>query len=122
MWFSDCLALERNYYDQVIHFLFGFMIVIPFYQIFDHQGFSRNMSYLIAFLIINTISALYEILEWLAMEVFCKAPNCLELLTQADEWDTQKDMVYSTIGACICMLLHRIWHKGENRARAQFFN
>ena len=47
-WFSEWFGWERNYYDQVIHFLFGLMLFMPFYEIFSHQGYSRKLSYLIA--------------------------------------------------------------------------
>jgi putative membrane protein len=105
-WFSDWFGWERNYYDQVIHFLFGLLVFIPFFEVFYHQGYSRRLSYLIAFLFISSISAWYEILEWLAMVVFCSEPGCLQLVTQGDEWDTQKDMAYALVGAFVALLIH----------------
>lgn len=107
-WFSDWLGLERNYYDQVIHFLFGLLVFIPYFEIFNHQGYSRKLSYLIAFLFISSISAWYEILEWIGMVLFCREPDCFQLVTQGDEWDTQKDMAYAFIGAVIALLIHSI--------------
>ena len=109
-WFSDLFGWERNYYDQVIHFLFGLLVFMPFYEIFHHQGYSGKLSYLIAFLFIGTISAWYEILEWIAMLVFCTEPGCLQRVTQGDAWDTQKDMAYALAGACIALLIHGAWH------------
>ena len=108
-WFSEWFGWERNYYDQVIHFLFGLMVFMPFFEIFYHQGYSRKLSYLIAFLFISSISAWYEVLEWLGMAVFCNEPDCLLLVTQGDEWDTQKDMAYAVVGAFITILIHSIW-------------
>ena len=109
IWFSDWLGLERNYYDQVIHFLFGLMVFMTFFEIFAHQGFSRKLSYLIAFLFISSIGAWYEVVEWIAMVLFCTEPDCLTLVTQGDEWDTQKDIAYAAIGALITLLIHRQW-------------
>jgi len=108
-WFSDWFGWERNYYDQVIHFLFGLLVFMPFFEIFYHQGYSRKVSYLIAFLFISSISSWYEVLEWLGMVVFCNEPGCLLLITQGDEWDTQKDMAYAVVGACIALLIHNKW-------------
>jgi putative membrane protein len=107
VWVSECVDSDRNYYDQFVHFLFGLMVFMSFYEVFYHQGFSRNLSYLFAFLFISAISAWYEILEWLAMIVFCREPDCLQFITQRDAWDTQKDMAYATVGAVIALLLHR---------------
>jgi len=104
---SECLDSERSYYDQIVHFLFGLMVFMPFFEIFHHQGYSRKLSYLIAFLFIGAISAWYEVLEWLAMLVFCREPDCSQFITQGDVWDTQKDIAYASIGSVTALLLHR---------------
>lgn len=105
-WFSDWFGWERNYYDQLIHFLFGLLVFVPFFEIFYHQGYSRKLSYLIAFLFISSVSAWYEVLEWVAMVAVCNEPGCLQAVTQGDDWDTQKDMAYAVAGAVIALLIH----------------
>jgi putative membrane protein len=116
-WFSDWFGWERNYYDQVIHLLFGLMVFVPFFEIFYHQGISKKLSYLIAFLFITGVGAWYEILEWITMVLFCKQPDevCSEALTQGDIWDAQKDIVYAIIGSIIALLLHNLWGKNSVR-------
>lgn len=113
IWYSDWFGFERNYYDQFIHFLFGLMVFVPFFELFFHQGISRRLSYLIAFLFIASIGAGYEILEWLSMVVFCPQPQdvCLKMLTQGDIWDAQKDMLFAVMGSLLAMLLHMLWGK-----------
>ena len=113
-WFSDWFDWERNYYDQFIHFLFGLLVFMPFFEVFCHQGYSRKSSYLFAFLFISSISCWYEVLEWIAMEIFCNEPDCLQIVTQGDQWDTQKDMAYAVAGACIALLLHSTWGRRGN--------
>jgi len=117
-WVSECTGSDRNYYDQFIHFLFGLMVLMPFFEVFYHQGYSRNLSYLIAFLFISAISAWYEVLEWLAMIIFYREPDCLQFITQNDVWDTQKDMAYATVGAVIAILLHRYLSKDGRKSTA----
>jgi putative membrane protein len=94
-------------------------VFIPIFEIFYHQKYSRKLSYLIAFLFISSISSWYEILEWIGMVLFCSEPDCLQLVTQGDKWDTQKDMAYAFIGAIIALLIHtkweRIWHWGRRK-------
>lgn len=116
-WFSEIFGWNRNYYDQVIHFLFGLMVFVPFFEIFYHQGISRRLSYLIAFLFITSVGAWYEVLEWSAMAVFCKQPDavCSAALTQGDIWDAQKDITYAIIGSITALLLHSLWH-GRTRS------
>ena len=110
-WVSDWFGWERNYYDQVIHLLFGLMVFVPFFEIFYHQGISRKLSYLIAFLFITSVGAWYEVLEWITMTLFCKQPDeiCSEAITQKDIWDAQKDIAYAVIGSFIAIILHSIW-------------
>ena len=115
-WYSDWFGWERNYYDHVIHLLFGLMVFVPFFEIFYHQGISKKLSYLIAFLFITSIGAWYEILEWVAMVVFCEQPDeaCLKTITQGDIWDAQKDIAYAIIGSIIALLLHSVWGKKDH--------
>jgi len=118
-WFSDWFGWERNYYDQLIHFLFGLMVFVTFFEIFYHQGISKRLSYLIAFLFIITIGACYEILEWITMVIFCRQTDevCSELITQGDIWDSQKDIAYAVIGSLIALLLHNLWGNKTTSAR-----
>ena len=118
-WLSDLFGLKRNYYDQVVHFLFGLLVFMSFYEIFLRQRLSRKISYLIAFLFISSISSWYEILEWFAMAAFCDATDCMVLITQGDEWDAQKDMLYAVFGALIAMVLHSIIGNRERNNRGQ---
>jgi len=113
LWYSEWFGWSRNYYDQFVHFLFGLMIFVPFFEVFYHQGISRRLSYLLAFLFISSIGAWYEILEWLTMVVFCKetAEVCSAAITQGDIWDAQKDIAYAVIGSTIALLLHSLWGK-----------
>jgi putative membrane protein len=108
VWFTELFGWQRNYYDQVVHALFGLMVFVPFFEVFYHQGLSRRVSYLIAFLFITAIGAWYEILEWIAMALFCEQPaeRCSVAITQGDVWDAQKDMAYAGIGALTAYLLH----------------
>ncbi|MGB5965591.1 MAG: DUF2238 domain-containing protein [Sulfurimonadaceae bacterium] len=113
IWYSEWFGWDRNYYDQVIHFLFGLMVFVPFFEVFYHQGISKRVSYLIAFLFITSIGAGYEVLEWLTMVMFCEYSSevCLEALTQGDIWDAQKDMAFAIIGSILALLLHSLWGK-----------
>jgi putative membrane protein len=120
-WYSEWFGWERNYYDQVIHLLFGLMVFVTFFEIFYHQGVSKKLSYLIAFLFITGIGACYEILEWITMVLFCKQPPevCSEAITQGDIWDAQKDIAYAIIGSIIALLSHILWGRKTSKNGAQ---
>lgn len=123
-WYSDWFGWERNYYDHVIHLLFGLMVFVPFFEIFYHQGISKKLSYLIAFLFITGVSAWYEVLEWIAMALFCKQPAevCSDAITQGDIWDAQKDITYAIIGSIIALLLHSLWVRKNSMKGAEGLN
>jgi len=110
-WFSEWFGWQRNYYDQLVHFLFGLMVYVAFFEIFYHQGVSRKLSYLIAFLFISSIGAWYEVLEGITVAVLCKDNQqaCMEAVTQGDVLDTQKDILYAVTGSIIAWQLHRMW-------------
>jgi len=116
-WFSEWFGWQRNYYDQLIHFLFGLMVFVTFFEIFYHQGISKKLSYLIAFLFISSIGAWYEVLEGITVAVLCtdNQQACIEALTQGDVLDTQKDILYAVAGSTIAWLLHRLWGSGFSR-------
>jgi putative membrane protein len=50
-------------------------------------------------------SALYELIEWAAAEVFAGDVGQAYLGTQGDVWDAHKDMLLATIGALIALLI-----------------
>ena len=118
-WFSRLFGWDRNYYDQLVHFLFGLLVFVPFFELFYHQGYSRRVSYLFGFLFISSVGGWYEILEWLAMALFCIKTEllCADALTQGDVWDAQKDMSYAVIGALLAMQLHRLWGRWHGAPR-----
>jgi len=123
-WYSDWFGWERNYYDQVVHLLFGLMVFVPFFEIFYHQGISKKLSYLIAFLFITGVGAWYEILEWITMALFCRQSDevCSEVITQGDIWDAQKDIAYAIVGSIIALLSHSLWGRRTSRKGAAGLN
>ena len=116
-WFSDWFGLKRNYYDHLIHLLFGLLVAVPFFEIFFHQGISKKVSYLLSLLFITAIGAWYEILEWIVVLLFCRLPNeaCIEAITQGDTWDAQKDIAYAVVGSVISLTLHGFLHRKTAR-------
>jgi putative membrane protein len=61
--------------------------------------------YLMPVFFVMSHSVLYEIVEWLAAEVFGGDLGAAYLGTQGDEWDAQKDMALATAGAVLGMLV-----------------
>lgn len=100
------LGANRNMYDRLVHFSFGFLLAIPVRESFivlaNVKGF---WSYYLPLDVTLSFSAIYEIVEWAAVQVVKPGAGLAFLGTQGDEWDTQKDMALAGTGALIAMVL-----------------
>ena len=109
-WLQDWLALERNPYDRIGHFMQGFVPAMVAREIFLRGGHVTGGK-MVAFLCICValaFSAFYELIEWWAALALGQGAD--EFLgTQGDPWDTQADMFLAMLGAaCALALLSRL--------------
>jgi len=105
-WMQDWFGFERNNYDKIGHFVQGFIPVILTRELLLRTSPLRNGKWL-KFIVISiclAISAIYELLEWLAAVVHGASAEAF-LGTQGYEWDAQSDMFLALIGACFGLLL-----------------
>jgi putative membrane protein len=95
---------ERDNYDRLVHFSFGFLMVYPIRELeIRLSGVRGIFTY---FIPINTIisgSAIYEIIEC-AVASIVQPENAIAWLgIQGDVFDAEKDMLMAAIGAVITM-------------------
>ena len=99
-WMQDVLALGRNPYDKIGHFMQGLVPVLVAREILlrgAHVCGSRMAGFLSGCVAL-AISAFYELIEWwVALAIGQDADAFLG--TQGDPWDTQSDMLFALIGA-----------------------
>jgi putative membrane protein len=108
---------ERNHYDRLLHFLFGFLLAIPARELLEGvAGVSRRWSYRLAVVLLMAASSLYELIEWAAALVFGGELGVHYLGTQGDEWDGQRDMALAAFGAVLAMLGAAAWSALRRRA------
>ena len=106
------LHTSRNHYDRLVHFAFGVLLFPALFEI-SHRRITqrRLMAVLVAWLIVQTGSMIYELFEWTLTLVL--SPENAEGYNgqQGDMFDAQKDMALamlgSTIAACTYLLLPR---------------
>jgi len=109
---NSYFGFKRNHYDRLIHFLFGFLILIPLQEIFQRNpDIKRGTGLLLAFLSILSLSMLYEVFEWMLSIVL--SPDAAEAYNgqQGDYWDAQKDMALALLGALVMLFILRILNK-----------
>jgi putative membrane protein len=99
-WLQDLLALERNPYDRIGHFMQGFVPAILAREILLRTGSVRTkgMAAFLSACVALAFSAFYELIEWWA--ALALGQGAEEFLgTQGDPWDTQADMFLALLGA-----------------------
>ncbi len=103
---NDSMGWERNHFDRLAHFLYGLLMAYPlrefFLRVADVRGF---WGYFLPLDFTVSTSALYELFEWGAAEVFGGELGAAYLGTQGDPWDAHRDMALASAGALIAMLV-----------------
>lgn len=101
---NELFGFERNHFDRLVHFLYGFLLVYPVRELFVRIGGVRGAwGYYLPIEQVMAFSMVYELVEWLASLVVASDLGQAYLGTQGDEWDAQKDMGLATLGAIITM-------------------
>lgn len=117
-WLKDLFDAERNHYDRIVHFSFGFLLAYPMREMFlKWLHYPRLMSWWLPIEITLSVGAFYELIEWAVADIFFKAQGDAYLGTQGDIWDAQKDIFLAFLGAIIATtivsLIKKIFHLYE---------
>jgi len=117
-WLRDTFQLGRNHYDRFGHFAQGFVPALIAREIILRRAIipSRAWTAFFAFCAAMTISAVYELIEWIAATIYGQNADAF-LGGQGDVWDTQKDMACALVGAVVALLLLSRWHDRQIAAR-----
>jgi putative membrane protein len=103
---SDLVGLERNHFDRLVHFLYGLLLTYPMREVLLRTSRVRGLwGYLLPIAVSIAGSALFELIEWGAAELFGGDLGIAYLGTQGDVWDAQKDMALAALGAVLAMAL-----------------
>ncbi|MBA4155270.1 DUF2238 domain-containing protein [Flavobacterium sp.] len=101
-WLQDIFNTERNQYDRIVHFGFGFLLTYPLQELFRNWlKLPKTISWMLPIELALSIGAFYEIIEWAVADIFFKAQGHAYLGTQGDVWDAQKDMFLAFVGAIL---------------------
>ena len=118
--FNDLLGLERNHFDRLVHFSYGLLLAYPMRELFLRVADARGFwGYFLPLDLTLSTSAIFELLEWAAAELFGGDLGIAYLGSQGDMWDAQKDMALAGLGAAIAMtvtlLVNRRLQRDFNR-------
>ncbi|WP_439880364.1 DUF2238 domain-containing protein [Pontibacter sp. MBLB2868] len=114
-WLKATYHLQRNNYDRLVHLGFGLLLAYPMHEVLQ-RGFraGRFLSYLMPVEIVLSLSALYEIVEWIVADIFYEGTEqgMIFLGMQGDIWDAQKDIALALAGAITAMAITALFQKG----------
>lgn len=101
-WLQDQFNWDRNHYDRIVHFSFGFLLAYPMRELFlKWLGFPRWVAWVLPIEITLSIGSLYELIEWSVAGLFFPEQGMAYLGTQGDIWDAQKDIALAVLGAAM---------------------
>lgn len=102
-WAKEAFGWQRNNYDKIGHFAFGFFPVFTLREVLLRKtGLVRGGWFV--FVLISMIlgfAAFYEFIEWWSALLLDPAGGDAFLGTQGDVWDAQSDMLWAGIGATV---------------------
>jgi putative membrane protein len=121
-WLDQSMHFDRNHFDRLVHFSFGFLLAYPMEEAFRLLACTRGwLLYYLPVVTILGLSGLWEIIEsWVARAVHPEL-GITYLGSQGDPWDAQKDMAAALYGALLCMILlfiSRRWRVSSTRSTA----
>ncbi|HEX6883560.1 MAG TPA: DUF2238 domain-containing protein [Planctomycetota bacterium] len=113
---NEHLGFERNHYDRLVHFAYGFLLAYPVRELFVRVADARGIwGYLLPLDVVMSTSMLYELIEWAAAEAFGGELGAAYLGSQGDVWDAQKDMGLASLGAALALTLTFVVHRRLDR-------
>jgi len=116
-WLERLLALDRNPYDRIGHFMQGLTPALLAREIFLRGGYvaGRRMIPFLCVCVAMTVSACYELIEWWAALALGQGAEAF-LGTQGDIWDTQGDMFSALIGSIVGLAVFSRFQDAQIRA------
>lgn len=114
--FNSLVGWERNNFDRVVHFLYGFLLAYPLKELcLKVSGKNNFWVYFLPVTFIMASSMTFELFEWGAAEFFGGDLGVAYLGTQGDVWDAHKDMALASLGSFLCMALCFCWRRAQNK-------
>ena len=114
--FNAFVGWQRNNFDRLVHFLYGFLLAYPIREVFlrvaDVRGF---WGYLLPLEFTMATSMMFELFEWGAAMLFGGDLGVAYLGTQGDIWDAHKDMLLASLGALVTMTITGLINKHLRR-------
>lgn len=105
-WLKEWVHLNRNHYDRVIHFSFGFLLLFPMRELLMRSAHAHERwAPWLTVAALAALSSFFEIIEAVVAQIVAPELGAAYLGTQGDIWDAQKDMACAFVGAVLAAIL-----------------
>jgi putative membrane protein len=99
VWLKRTMGTQRNYYDRILHFMFGLLIGYAIHEIYVRYVHPRRfLTYWRPMIIVTAVSAVYEILQVFTIVFIGTTPS-----VQDETFDSQLDITVAIWGSMISM-------------------
>jgi putative membrane protein len=104
-YFQNTYQLQRNPYDRIVHFGFGFLLAYPLYEVLKNKlQVKGKWQYILPVNVIATLATIFELIEWAVAAFTTKETGETYVATQGDVWDAHKDIVLAIVGSLLVTL------------------
>lgn len=108
---QEWFGADRNMYDRLVHFSFGFLLAYPIREVFVRIAKAKGFwGYYFPIDLTLAFSATYELIEWWSARKLDPSAGLAFLGSQGDVWDAQKDMALAGLGSIITMTVIFLVH------------
>jgi putative membrane protein len=96
------MGWERNQYDRFVHLSYGLLMSVGIRELSQQMGVKPRYVAIIAWNLVMSTSALYELMEWLG-GAYLSDHGADVVGAQDDFWDAQKDMAIAGVGSIVTL-------------------
>lgn len=109
---TEFFNFERNHFDRIAHFSVWFY-AFPFAEILKrvYKIKHKFILYLFPLFFIISIAWIYEIIEWIYVDLSDPEAWSAFLWSQWDIWDAQKDMLADTLWAIFSLCIFALFNR-----------
>ena len=105
-WLKPLLHTQRNHFDRIAHFSFGFIFAYPMRELAIRVlRVSGRWIYLLPIECTLALSAIYEIMEAFMASILTPERGEEFVGMQGDMWDSQEDMAVAGLGSLVGVLI-----------------
>src|SRR4030067_2076084 len=103
---NSLMGWERNHFDRLVHLCYGLLLAYPIREVFLRITHARGFcGFFLPLDVTMSTSMLFELIEWVVVEILGGDLGVAYLGTQGDIWDAHKDMGLASLGALFALLV-----------------